>query len=85
MIIDLILIIFQGVLSILLAPLELINISIDFVSSIPVFMDFLSVVAYVLPWSNIMPLILLLVGFFVFRIAITIIKTVWKFIPIFGN
>ena len=76
MIIDLILLVLQGVLNIILAPLTVLNITIDFISSIPVITSFIQFVAYVLPWDNLMPLIDLLIAIFTFRIALTLIRTI---------
>lgn len=85
MIVDMILLLVQGLLEVLLLPLSAINVVIDFASSIPVVSQFLAIVAYVLPWSNIMPLIVIVVGIFLFRIAMAVIKAIWHFIPIIGN
>lgn len=82
MIVDGILLVLQGVLSILLAPLEVINIGIDFVSSIPVVSSFLQIVAYILPWSNILPILLIIISIFAFRILISLIKTIWSLLPL---
>lgn len=76
MILDLILLVLQGVLNIILAPLTVLNIGIDFISSIPVVTSFLQLIAYVLPWSNLMPLIILLIAIFTFRIGLTLIRTI---------
>ncbi|MCI8617513.1 MAG: hypothetical protein HFJ60_04635 [Clostridia bacterium] len=81
MIVDAILLLFQGILNVLLAPLSVLNIAIDFVSSIPVITSFLQVVAYVIPWSNILPLIILSIAIISFRTVFTLIRTVWNFIP----
>lgn len=85
MIVDLILLIVQGILNVLLLPLTVINIAVDFVSSLPVTVEFLQVAAYMIPWSNILPLILLVIGIFLFRGTLAVIKAVWKFIPFAGN
>lgn len=82
MIIDLLLLVIQGALSVLLLPLTAINITVDFISSIPVFVSFLQVVAYILPWSNILPLIILNLSLVVLRIGISIVKTIWDLLPI---
>ena len=81
MIIDLLLLVLQGALSIILLPLSAVNIAVDFVSSIPVVASFLQVVAYILPWSNLLPLIIILFAIFMFRIGVALIKTVWQLIP----
>lgn len=82
MIIDLLLLVLQGALSILLAPLTFVNIVIDFVSGITVFTSFLQVIAYILPWSNILPLIILTIGLILLRIGISLVKTIWDLIPL---
>lgn len=85
MITNAILLVLQGVINILLLPLTVINISVDFVSRIPVVVTFLQIVAYVLPWSNILPLILIIIAIFIFRITISLIKFVKGFIPSLGG
>lgn len=85
MIIDGILLVLQGIVNILLAPLTIINISVDFISSIPVVTEFLQIGAYILPWRNILPLVILVIGIFIFRGVLALIKLIWHFIPILGN
>ena len=85
MITDLLLLMVQGILNVLLLPLTVINIGVDLVSSIPVTTEFLQVAAYMIPWSNILPLILLVTGIFIFRAGLALVKVVWKFIPFLGN
>ena len=82
MIIDLVLLLVKGILIIILSPLTVINVAIDFIASIPIVVQFLQVVAYVIPWLNILPIILFIIALFIFRILLALIKTVWKFIPI---
>lgn len=81
MIINLFLLVLQGALSILLLPLTVVNIVIDFVSGITVFVSFLQVIAYILPWSNILPLIVLTISLIGLRIGIAIVKTIWDLLP----
>lgn len=81
MIVDLFLLVLQGVLNIILSPLTIVNIAIDFISGITVFTSFLQVIAYILPWSNILPLIVLSISLILLRIGISIVKTVWDLIP----
>ena len=81
MIVDLLLLVLQGALSSLLLPLTVVNIVIDFVSGITVFVSFLQVIAYILPWSNILPLIVLTIGLIGLRIGIAIVKTIWDLLP----
>ena len=85
MITNAILLLVQGILNVLLLPLSALNVAIDFVASIPVITQFLQVVAYVLPWSNLLPLIVFIVAMFTFRAVLSLIKLIWHFIPIIGN
>lgn len=83
MIIDLFLLVIQGVINILLLPLSVVNIGVDLVGSIPVITEFLQVIAYVLPWSNLLPLILLTVALGVFRITVAGVKAILTLVPFF--
>ena len=85
MIVDLILLLVKGILVIILSPLSIISITIDFTTSIPIVFQFLQIIVYVIPWANILPIIIFIIGLFLFRTVLAIIKTVWKFIPIIGN
>lgn len=82
MIIDGILLVLAGLLNILLTPLEVINISVDFINSIPFVMQFFEVIAYILPWANFVPLFVLVIGIVGFKIIISILKTIWDVLPI---
>lgn len=81
MIVDGILLVLQGVVFVLLLPLEGLNIGIDFISSIPVVVSFLQVVAYIIPWTNILPLGALVVAVIIFKIAVSLVKTVLQLLP----
>ena len=83
MILDGIFLVLQGVLNIILAPLTVLNISIDFISNIPVVFQFLQIVAYIIPWSNLLPIFVVVVAIFVFKIGLTLIKLLINFIPFF--
>lgn len=85
MITDGILNVLQGILNILLLPLTALNIGIDFLASIPVVVQFLQIVAYVLPWINLLPLFAIIFASFAFRIVLALIKLIWHFIPLIGN
>jgi len=76
-----ILLVFQGIINILLSPLSLISITVDFLMSFTLVQQFLQVVAYLFPWSNITPLIIIVIALFVFRIIMSIIKLILDFIP----
>lgn len=82
MIIDGLLIILQGIVNILLAPLNVINWVVTTGISIGVISDFINIIVFVLPWKNILPLIGFIVGMFGFRAIISLIKTIWDLLPI---
>ena len=82
MIIDMFLTVLATVLNILLAPLEIINIGIDLVVSIPVVASFLQVIAYLLPWSNLLPLFAIVVAILLFKIVISFISGIWNILPL---
>ena len=85
MITNAILLVVQGILNVLLLPLTALNITIDFIGSIPIVTQFLQVVAYILPWDNLKPLILFIIAMFIFRAVLSLIKLIWHFIPIAGT
>ncbi len=82
MIVNLLLLVLQGVVNVLLAPLTVINFVVDFTSSISVVQGFIKVVAYLFPWGALEPLITFVVTMFIFRAIIAFIKTVWDLIPL---
>ncbi len=77
-----ILLIFQNFLNIILLPLTIFNVVIDIASSIPFIAQFLQVVAYIVPWSNILPIILIMFSMFSFRIGMALIKLIIYIIPL---
>lgn len=81
MIIDGLLLVFQGCLNVLLLPLTVVNITVDFLSGLTIFTSFLQVIAYILPWGNILPLIILTISIIGFKIAVSILRTVWAVLP----
>lgn len=82
MVVDLILTILFGIVNILLSPLTVINIAVDFIGSMPVIFEFLEVVAYILPWGNLIPLVVIVFSSFLFRAFISLIKTIWQLLPL---
>lgn len=83
MIIDAILGLISIIAGVLLMPLEVFNVAIDIASSIPVVAKFLMFVAYVIPWSNLVPIFAIVVAIMSFRVIIALIKTIWDLLPIF--
>lgn len=81
MIIDLILLLLQGIVELLLLPVSALNVVVDFMSSIPVVFQFFTIVCYVIPWSSILPLIALVFAIIGFKISIAILKFIVNFIP----
>lgn len=82
MILDGILNILGFLFNALLSPLEIINIGIDVVSSIPIVTSFIQVVAYIFPFQNLLPIIIITIAILGFKIVISIIKTLWDLLPI---
>lgn len=85
MILDGILGIFNVLLGILLAPLSVLSLGIDFVNSIPIINGFLNIIAYILPWNNITPIITFIIAEFGFRASMAVLRLVKSFIPTWGN
>lgn len=83
MIVDGLLLLLQGALNIILLPLSALNIGIDFVASFPIVENFIQVITYVLPWDNILPLIILVFSIFTFRIIVSLISIAKRIIPFF--
>lgn len=84
MILDAILLILKNCAGVLLMPLTFIDMAVDFVASIPLVMSFLQVIAYLLPWQNLIPLIAITISIIGFRIVLSIINIVLKIVPFFG-
>ncbi len=72
----------SGVINLLLAPLELINFAVDVGTSLGVVKGFISVIAYLFPWSQVTPLIYIVITFFIFRCVVALIKTIWDLLPV---
>ena len=82
MIINGFLLILQGIVNVLLAPLVPLNWVITTAFSISVISDFINIIAFILPWSNIVPIITFIVGMFAFRAIVSLIKTIWELLPV---
>lgn len=82
MVVDVLINIVSGIVNLLLAPLDVVNFVVDIVFSVSVVGDFIRVVAYLFPWEQITPLIFIVIGFFVFRGVIALIKTIWDVLPL---
>lgn len=82
MIANAILLIFNGLLSVLLAPLQVVNITINIISSIPVLQRFVQVIAYLLPMNNLKPMIAIIISLGVISIFTGLLKALWDILPI---
>lgn len=74
--------IIEFVLNIFLFPLDIVNVGINFFIGIDWVVDIVNLISYVLPWENILPLIVFIISIFVFRITISLIKTIWDLLPL---
>lgn len=82
MIVDGILSVLAVVLNLLLSPLEIINISVDFVSGIGFVADFFAVIAYIIPWASLLPLFAIIASVISFKIIVSFLKTLWDILPL---
>lgn len=46
------------------------------------FSDFLAFIFYILPIDGLLPIVTIFIGLMVFRIIISIVKTIWDLLPI---
>lgn len=83
MITDAILSFFTSMSGILLAPLTIVNVAVDVVTSIPVVAKFITIIAYVVPWDNLLPLFIIIFSVLGLRIGIAILKFIFNLIPLF--
>lgn len=81
MIINGLLYVISLVLDVLLSPLEVIEITVDFLGSIPFLTQFFEIIAYILPWNNLIPLFVIVISVIGFKIIISLVKTLWDVLP----
>ena len=74
-----------NVLNVILAPLEIVNIGVDFVSSLPVVSGFIQVITYLLPWNNLIPLFAIVFGVLAFKFVIGWISAMYNLLPFIGH
>lgn len=70
-----------GVANLLLAPITTIGWAFSLVVASPL-SSILAVIYYVLPISQLSPIIMCIVAIFVFRAVISLIKTIWQLLPV---
>lgn len=64
----------ESILNAILFPLDIINFAVNWMLGIDWVCDVISIISYVLPWENILPLIIGLISMFMYRIAIAFVK-----------
>lgn len=47
----------------------------------PVFWQYVQMVAYLIPWKAVVPIVGLIVSFSFFRLAVSIVRAVWDLLP----
>lgn len=82
MILDAILNILSNVFSFLLSPLDAISFVVDIGSSVGFVTNFIKVIAYIFPWNNILPIIIISFLIINFRNIIGTIVAFLNLIPI---
>lgn len=80
MIFDGILNVLKSVLVITLSPLTIINVGVNWFTSFDEIEKFFTIVCWLLPWSNLKPLITIVLSVISFRIVVSIAKTVKELI-----
>lgn len=68
-------------IEIILAPLTVLNFVVDSSIFAPI-LSFLNMATYLIPIKALMPIIWFSTSLMVFRIAISIIKTIWDVLPV---
>lgn len=66
---------------ILLAPLTVFNFVVDSSIFAPI-LSFLNMSAYLIPIKELMPIVLFSVSLIIFKIVVSIIKTIWDLLPV---
>ncbi len=51
---------------------------------INLFISFLHIICYVLPFKKLMPIFLVVISIVVFKTSVSILKTIWQLLPIKG-
>lgn len=74
-----------SLISLILSPLNGFAWTIDKLLNVPLLMEFFSVVAYVIPWAYLYPLIVITFTIIGLRISISLIKFIRGFIPTMGG
>lgn len=70
-----------NILSTMLALLPDVNWTVD-VGSMDSFMDYISLAAYFFPLDTLVSIFAIIIGIHVFRIVVSLIKTIWELLPL---
>lgn len=81
MIFDLIINVIALFVQVLLAPVSAVKFVIDIASSLSFLDSIFRIIAFLMPWNNILPLFVIVVALIGFRIAISIIQAMWRLTP----
>lgn len=73
------------VINILLSPLDGINYIFNWFDSFQYISDFFNVIAFVIPWGLLFPLLSIILSFMGLRVTIALIKFIRGFIPTLGG
>ena len=68
-------------IEILLAPLTVINFVVDSSIFAPI-LSFLNMATYLIPIKQLMPIVLFSVSLIIFKIVVSLVKTIWDVLPI---
>lgn len=74
--------ILEKVLNLLLLPLDAVNFGVNWLLGIDWVVDVLNIIAYVLPWENLIPLIIGIIGMYCSRIAISLVRLILEILPL---
>ena len=69
----------------ILSPLSVVNYAITNIMNVSWFTGIISVIAYIMPWNYITPILYLSLAFIWVKIVIAVIRFVKSFLPTFGG
>ena len=70
-----------GIVNILLMPLNVINFVVNSSVFTPI-VEFINMALYLIPFKQLMPIFAFFVSMMLFRIVVSIIKTIWDLLPL---
>lgn len=81
MITDAILSIVFGLVDLLLTPLTVLNFEFD-ISKIEPVLQYFKMALYIIPFGDLLPIVTFFIALMSFRIAISLLKTLWDILPL---